>query len=119
MSSKLDKNIKTVLKYGESLVGTKYQWWIEGDNMLDGKEPSWVLDGPAPNPNYVKKKSCNCVGLINLMRRKLNLSIPGLDKQFKYAGGTWIWFTTLKKENKLEIFDINKIYPKGTVNCRI
>ena len=52
------------------------------------------------------------------MRRKLNLSIPGLDKQFKYEGGTQIWFTTLRKQHKLEPFDINKIYSRGTLLIR-
>ena len=118
MTSKVDKNVQNALKYGSSLIGTKYKYWIEGENMLTGEGPSWVSSESAPQACNVKSSSCNCTGLINLMRRKLGLTIPGLDKQYKYSGGTWIWFTTLRKQHKLEVFDINKIYPKGTLLIR-
>ncbi len=114
--SQLDKNISSVLKFGKELVGTKYRWWNDNECILNCTDPFWASNDKCPSVSEVKSSSCACTGLINLMRRKLKLSVPGVDIKYKYAGGTWIWFKTLKP--KLEKFDINKIYPRGTLLIR-
>ena len=60
MASKLDKNVQIALKYASDLVGTKYRYWIEGENMLDGNEPFYVSTEPAPSVAYVKARSEKC-----------------------------------------------------------
>jgi hypothetical protein len=53
------------------------------------------------------------------MRRINNLLIPGSDNpNFKYPGGTYIWFKYLEKQNKLEKFIINNVYPRGTTKIK-
>ena len=69
---------------------------------------------------------CNCAGLLNLIRRKYNLSIPGFNRlSCKYPGGTYEWFhyliEKLKRNNILlqsQQFDKDKSYPKGTLLFR-
>jgi hypothetical protein len=55
-----------------------------------------------------------------LVRRYLNLSIPGLDgKQgkicLKYPGTTYTWFRYLKRKKRLEEINFRKKYPIGTL----
>ena len=40
MTFKLEKNVQIALKYGEAMVGTKYRWWLDGDDMLTDNEPA-------------------------------------------------------------------------------
>ena len=68
--------------------------------------------------NLLKKEGCVCVGFSNLVRRFMNLDIPGKIKGRKvhfWPGGTEAWFSYLKKEKRLEKIDFNKVYPKGTL----
>lgn len=81
--------------------------------------PFWASDDPLPSISVLKKEGLVCAGLINLMRRKAGLSVLILGKdQKKVLGGTGEWFDYLKKLKRLEIFDINKSYPAGTMLIR-
>jgi len=74
------------------------------------EEPSYSINTIIPNKNFIKKKSINCVGVINLIRIN-NLLIPGsYNPNFKYPGRTYIWFKYLEKQNKLEKIIINDLY---------
>lgn len=120
MSSKTD----IVLNYANSLIGTKYKWWKVADNTLGNKGPFWASDEPLPTVCKIRSCSCSCTGLINLMRRKLGLSVPGVLLGHKYAGGISQWFLYLGDKSlnngngKLETFDINVKYPIGTLLIR-
>ena len=122
MASKLNDNVETALKYGKSLVGTPYLWWFANekgdDSTLHGGAPTYASNDPVPTLKHIRENGCSCTGLINLIRRKLRLPVPGIERNFKYSGGTWIWFHQLKKEKKLEPFDITQKYPKGTLLLR-
>jgi hypothetical protein len=113
-----DKNANLALRYAKKLIGTKYVWWQDGDDIVGNTGPFWSTNMKAPDADDVKKDSCACTGLINLMRRKVGLTIPGVLENSKYAGGTYIWFKYLEKNKKLKEFDINKKYPKGTLLLR-
>ena len=62
-------------------------------------------------------------GLINLIRRKLGLAIPGLagevgDMGKRFPGTTGIWFWYLQERGRLQPIDIGKSYPRGTLLLR-
>ena len=112
----LKSNIKNALDYVYSLQGTKYGWWNIGDDQRYIEHPAYAINKKVPSKMYIKNKSINCVGVINLMRRINNLSIPGTENpNFKVPGGTYIWFKHLNNQNKLHTFNINKKYPRGTL----
>lgn len=112
-------NLKKAIAYAEQLVGAKYDMWKNGQDTRAAEAPFWVTGKKFPTAAYVKARSCVCVGLINLMRRHAGLSVPGDEKtNYKYAGGTWIWFNALKKKGVLKPFDIRKSYPVGTLLLR-
>jgi hypothetical protein len=106
------------IEYAKKLVGTPYEWWTPDKNMLDGINPFWAANRPAPSPEEVKSLSCTCVGLINLMRRSIVLCVPGVSEGNPYAGGTYVWFAYLSEKTLLHKFDADAIYPKGTLLLR-
>ena len=111
LKSKIKKGLDFIFK----LIGTKYGWWNK-DDMRYNEIPSFSLNKKIPTIKYIKNKKCNCVGVINLIRRINNLQIPGTENSnYKYPGGTYIWFNYLYKNKKLEKFNKNKIYPRGTL----
>jgi len=54
---------------------------IGGRKMMMRYEeiPSYSIKQQVPSINYINKNSINCVGVINLMIRINNLTIPGSD----------------------------------------
>jgi len=82
------------------------------------RSPFWVDNSTAPPAELVKREGCNCAGLINLIRRKLNLSIPGVEFKLYYAGGTYVWFEYLKYFNFIDNLDLDSEYPIGTLLIR-
>jgi hypothetical protein len=123
MNKLTDKFINDVLSYGESLIGIPYKWW-QGKNFRSDIGPFW--SGGNKEVSFSTINCCNCTGLLNLIRRKFNLSIPGFNRPLcEYPGGTYEWFKYLTE--KLErngvllqyhLFDTNKSYPKGTLLFR-
>jgi hypothetical protein len=110
-------NTDIALKYATNLIGTKYEWWV-GDNTTLVEEPFWASHNKVPDTQYVKNKSCNCAGLINLMVRSVGAKIPYLDEQYKYAGGTWAYYDYFLHQNKLLEFNFKECYPVGTLLLR-
>lgn len=112
------KSVEMALAYGSSLIGTPYQWWEQG-GLLGDFGPFWVADDKAPPIPTVRAQCCTCAGLINLMRRSIGLTIPGLNHhRSRYAGGTWYWTNFLRRHRVLESFDGFKKYPRGTLLLR-
>lgn len=110
------KKVDDVLNFINTLIGTKYIFWYP--NMEGCGEQSYVSDDVLPTAETIRNIGINCVGVINLVRRYLNLEIPGLKDNHKYAGGTSQWFYYLKKNKKLKKFSIRKNYPAGTLLIR-
>ena len=101
------KSVDDSLFYAVSLVGTPYRWYREGEE-IKGDDKFWAFNGPPPSAVEIKQKgSCIvCTGLINLMRRFMGLSVPGLDGNLgadglKWPGTTSTWYAYLKHKNRL------------------
>ena len=94
----------------QKLLGVKYKWWYDG-SIINGKGPFYYENGTLPSIDIIKREGINCVGFINLIIRFLKLELPD-------EGGTDGWFKKLQNENKLEIININKTYPKYTLLLR-
>ncbi len=120
-----NKKINDVIKYAKTLINVPYRWHREG-NKIKGTDKFWAKNGPAVSREYIDKtdKCIVCTGLINLMRRYVGLTIPGLDGSLddiegsKYPGTTGIWFAYLKRGKRLEKLNVSKKYPKGTLLLR-
>lgn len=111
-----ERKIKKVLKYATSFKKVPYKQ--VGKNLPIGdKPPFWNTNGDVPKKKDVT--SLVCVGLTNLMRRYMGLKIPGLiGKPSKFPGGTGEYWNHFKKKKVLELLDINKVYPEGTLLLR-
>ena len=116
----------SILEYATSLVDVPYRWYVEEEDAFNGEDKFWCEESPPPYAFEIKKndKSIVCSGLINLLRRKAGLSIPGLNGNIKgkyknlyakYPGGTGAWFIYLRQINKLEKINMNTNYPRGTL----
>jgi len=117
-------SVDSVLEYAESLIGVPYRWWNTGDT-IDADDKFWANNGGFVNRDSIDENdSCIvCTGLINLMRRYLGLSIPGLDGTLgktglKFPGTTYTWFRYLSKKGWLEPYSNYESYPRGTLLIR-
>ena len=109
-------NIQHILSYIEELVGTPYVWWKDGESTLDKLQPFYAKpDEPIPSIAEIKQLGTNCAGFINLLCRKIGAPIPGVNEGNYYAGGTYIWYESLKAQNKLQSIDETKYYSIGTL----
>jgi hypothetical protein len=126
MYSKKDKKIiNEVIKYTKTMIGVPYRWWIDGEK-ISGDDKFFSKNGSAITRYEIDKKNkcIACTGLVNLMRRYLKLSIPGLDGKLNdiegnlFPGTTSVWFEYLKRNSRLEKIDVSKKYPKGTMVIR-
>jgi hypothetical protein len=112
-------NVNVAMSFITLLVGTKYSYWHPGDTLIKDSGPFWAYNGPVPDIHTIRSDSCCCVGVTNLMRRKLGLSVPYVKEGYSdYAGGTAAWFKYLTLDNRLEELDIKKKYPIGTMFLR-
>ena len=80
--------------------------------------------------SILSKYDVVCTGLIHLMRRKsglpyllvknnkLYLNEASATKNSDIFAGVGDWFSYLKKNKRLQKFDMNKSYPKGTLLLR-
>lgn len=119
MYSELEENVLLAFTYAKGLLGTKYKYWHPEDKIVDIDDgPFWACNKPAPTIDTVKNSNCACTGVINLIRRKLNLKVPGVEENEYYAGGTHAWFNYMRNEDRIVEFDINKKYPVGTLLLR-
>lgn len=106
-----------VENYIQALIGTKYVWWREGDDVTF-RPPFYAENKKVVPSEIVKQEGCNCAGFVNLICRFLNLKIPGIQENIPMAGGTYVWFSYLAEHNLLESFDPTKTYPFGTIVLR-
>ena len=115
-SESKSENVTIALNYALSTIGSKYKWWHPGQEMIGDHGPFWAFNGPAPDADTVKGSVTVCTGVINLMRRKVGLTVPGVkENHLESAGGTYEWFQYLNSLGRLFPFDINQKYPKGTL----
>jgi hypothetical protein len=119
MEPNINNNVNDSLDFITQLIGTKYLFWHPGNKLIKDDGPFWSYNGPVPDISTIKNNSCCCVGVINLMRRKLGLTVPYVKEGYEdYAGGTAAWFKYLKVNNRIEELDITKKYPIGTMFLR-
>ena len=117
-----EKKINKVIAYAKTLVNVPYRWHRDGDK-IQGDDKFWAKNAPHVTREEINKedKCIVCTGLINLMRRYIGLSIPGIDGSLndiegdKFPGTTGIWFAYLARKKRLEKLDVTKKYPKGTL----
>jgi hypothetical protein len=117
-------SITDALFFALSFVGIPYRWHRD-DDPISGDDKFFSKNAPPPTA----KDLCSmnlcivCTGLINLMRRYMKLSVPGVDGSLgdegkRWAGTTGIWFEYLHSKGRLEVLDLTKKYPKGTLLLR-
>ena len=104
------KKIKEILKFGESLVGTKRNESHKNYKVGQNKGPWWASDSKMPTKKEIKEGGTDCCGLMFLLRRYAGLPVEEIAK----VG----WFSYLKKNKKLQKFDYKKSYPAGTMLLR-
>lgn len=125
MNININNPIDSVILYSKKLINIPYRWY-KSNEKFTGDDKFWASNDKAVTAEYIKNedKCIVCTGLINLMRRHLNLTIPGLNgniegqyKKFyeEFPGGTGAWYAYLNQQNRLEVLDINKKYPIGTL----
>ena len=116
-----DKVVSKAIRFARKLNGLKYACWKPSMGFKDEDGPPfWKINDKVPKLSEIKKHGLCCTGLANLIRRYLNLQVPGnvtLNKQrkSKYTGTTGEWFYYLKKNKRLEKIDLKKCYPRGTL----
>jgi hypothetical protein len=107
-----------ILNWAHSLIGIKYTW-VFSDKYIDGFNPIPIYGiNKLPPIDYIQKNGCNCVGLINLIRLKLNKNIPKYNNNSgirNYSGCISCWTNELNKINALQVFDSKKDYEIGTL----
>lgn len=119
-------NITDALEYSKTLIGIPYRWYIESTDIFHGDDKFWCENIHPPTSLKIisDDKSIVCTGLINLMRRKNGLTIPGLNGNIKgkykelytkYPGGTGAWYLYLQQRKRLQKLDIKINYPQGTL----
>ena len=113
--------IDEVVDYAKTMIGVPYRWFRTGEK-IHGSDKFWAENAGVILRKHIddNDKCIVCTGLINLMRRYLKLSIPGLDGTGpkyakKFPGTTGIWFGYLSRKGRLEKLDLTKKYPKGTL----
>lgn len=118
------KSITDSLFYALSLIGIPYRWYRENEKIT-GEDKFWAANEPAPTAVYIRDNDLCivCAGLVNLMRRYMGLSIPGLDGKMgedglQWPGTTSTWFFYLQQKNRLHPLSLAKKYPKGTLLLR-
>ncbi len=112
----MEARITEALRYGHSLLGIHYVWWL-GDIILGADDgPFWAACGSPPPVETIRKQGVCCTGLINLIRRHLGLPVPGVSKEDPHAGGTGAWEEFLLPY--LEPIDPSANYPAGTLLFR-
>ena len=117
-------SVERVIHYIKSLEGVKYTYCNQENSFnswdtVKDIAPFWIGKKPLPRNDIIIKEGICCAGLINLIRRFLNLTIPPyIDTktgEILFIGGTSSWFQYLNLKNRIQIIDINKTYPKGTL----
>jgi hypothetical protein len=89
--------------------------WVFSDDYINGINPIPIYGiNHLPSIEYIEKNGCNCVGLINIIRLKLNKNIPKC-KYINFTGCISAWTNELSKINALQPFDDKTDYDIGTL----
>jgi hypothetical protein len=112
--------IDRAINYAKQFLGVKYSFWINSMSPpTKDKAPFWIENKPPPSIEQIKKEGMCCVGLTNLMRRHMNLEVPGHItneiNNLDFIGGTENWFSYLKNQNRLKEIDYTEKVPVGTL----
>ena len=110
-------DFSTIEGYIQELIGTKYVWWREGDDVTSAA-PFYAENANCVDMETVKESGANCAGFVNLICRFVGTKIPGINENIPMAGGTYIWFSYLNERQLLQPFDPSKTYPPGTIVLR-
>ena len=114
----MSEKVSLVLQYLKNFVGIERGYAPLYFKNIGDIPPFWAGNGEPPPLEKIKSNGIVCVGLANLARRKVGLEIPGNitgEKKTDFPGGTLEWFKYLNTRNMLEVIDINKQYPEGTL----
>lgn len=111
----MGKDIKAVLEYGKSLLGTKYVWWTKGTTK-DDISPFYVVD-ECPPLAYVAEHGINCAGFVNLLCIYAGGNIPKPIEEGS-RGSTVGWYDWFEKQGVLTPFNYTEEYPLGTLFIR-
>lgn len=98
----------SAIKYGLSLCGVPYRWWLGGPISEGGP---FYAGNYCPTHEQLSREGLNCAGLINLMRKHAGLELPE-------EPGTGGWWKYLSERGKLQTFDPDTTYPAGTLLLR-
>ena len=112
--------VEKAINYAKQFIGVKYVGWNpESGSPQKNCAPFWIDNNPPPPIELIKKNGLCCVGLTNLIRRYMDLQIPGLvDDELNllnFIGGTENWFHYLKENNRLKKIDYKEKVPVGTL----
>ena len=109
--SDLNKKINKALKYGKSLIGVPYKWWIPKDGLttIDYKGSPFYSDEVSYSSKYVFEHGVNCAGFINLIAKHIDI---------KPNYGTLMWMN--RHISVLVPFEPKNIdtYQKGSILIR-
>ena len=108
-------NINEIIEYIKKYEGMKYTRYDKNNTIMTPMEPFWVSNMGPPTFEEVYNKGSTCVGLINIVRRYVGLTVPGINENYDSPGGTESWYKYLDTNNRLEILDLTKSYPLGTL----
>jgi cell wall-associated NlpC family hydrolase len=114
----ISKKTSKMLSYAESLVGIPYRWWNPAVSCADETGPFYAVEGDEVPLETIQKGHINCAGLLNVICRKFGIEIPGAKEKYFYAGGTRCWWLYFQAQDRIEPFDAQKEYPKGTLLLR-
>ena len=101
---KIDEIIEYIKKYE----GMKYTGYDKNSNVMTPDQPFWVSQLEPPPFEEVYSKGSTCVGLTNIVRRYLGLTVPGLNENYECPRGTESWYKYLDSNNRLETLDLSK-----------
>ncbi len=113
-----DDTIHGALQYARSFLGIPYKWH-RADDPIAPNDKFWASSEPLTiTAEAIRQggKSIVCTGLVNLVRRHLGLTVPGLDTP--YPGTTGAWFSYLADAGRLEPITVQAHYPAGTLLLR-
>lgn len=103
------------LRRFEGMKYTNYDFKIP---KMNANEPFWVSNSKLPEFSYIYIRGSTCVGLVNILRRYLQLEIPGIitgEEKDDIPGGTQSWFKYLTIKKRLNVVDFSKTYRAGTL----
>ena len=105
------------IPYALALQGIPYGYWNHQAIPRDDTTPFYATNGPPPPRDKLAIAGVSCTGYLNLLRRNLGLTVPGVDDpQETYPGGTVAWHKFLAPF--LTPHDPRTTYEDGTLLFR-